>query len=126
MRNVLEILSEGGRRDVGQVTVRALALILAALAAFIGAAFAQGSGLYFYFGAAALFLLTAALPLTMGRLTGGLFLLAAFVVALAGPDGDVGLSAYGMLRASPFFLTGTVFSRPDIVSMAASLFAPRR
>jgi len=125
MRKIIEILSEGGRRDAGQVTVRVLALVLTLITLAIGLAYAQGSGIYVCLGGATLLLLTAALPLTMGRFTGSLLLLMAFVVALAGLDGEVGMSAYGALRATPFFLVGAVFTRPDIVTMLASLFARR-
>jgi hypothetical protein len=37
----------------------------------------------------------------------------------------VGLSAEGFLRASPLYLLGAVFMRPDIVTKAASLFSQR-
>jgi hypothetical protein len=122
---LLDFLSEGGTRDLGTTVVRGLSLALAALLTLL-AVFASGSGVYFCLGGAGAFLLTALLPRLLGPLVGGALLLLALLIALQGPNGDVvGLSAKGFLRASPLYLLGAVFMRPDIVTKAASLFSQR-
>lgn len=114
------------RRDIGPLVVRGLALALAVLMLVLALGVAKSGGVWLCLGIAALFALAALFPWGFGKVVGGLILLVAFVVGIQGPGGEVGLSAYGLMRATPLVVLGGIFMRPDIVSMAFDLFRTQR
>ena len=114
------------RLDVGQLVVRGLALTLAMLMVIVALFFAKNGGVWLCLGIAALFGLAAVFPWGFGQVVGGLILLVAFVVGIQGPGGEVGLSAYGLVRAVPLVVLGGIFMRPNIITLAFDLFRPQR
>ena len=120
----MTVLSTRGEEPapIGERAVRMIAFVMVTLTLFVGTR-SHGGGAYLRWLAAGLFLLTAALPRSLGRIAGTIILFGSALALFMGPYGEPVITAQGILSAIPIMFVAGVMIYPSAVDAVVALFA---